>query len=112
VLKRTSHIVCLVLCLALARSAAADPMLTAPPERQSQLKRKIGIGLLIGSGVSLALGLLFVGLAKSANDSALANNMYDPSAEDRRNGFQVTQVVFFTLSATSFVSGMVLFWDR
>jgi len=94
------------------QSAPHQALSLTPPDPHAKLERRVGIGLLIGSAASVALGIVFVALAKTSNDSALANNVYDPSAEDRRNAFQVTHAVFFSLGAASFAGGMVLLWDR
>ncbi len=109
-------LICTMLALATARADEPQPSssdwLAKHPYRNTKLRRRVGVGLLIGSGASLILGLTFVGLAKEANDSALANHVYDPTAEDRRNSYQITQTVFFTTSAVSFAAGMVLMFDR
>ncbi len=92
---------------AAARPAAwADTSQTAP-EKKSSTSRKVGIGLLIGSGVAAALAIVFVGLAKQANDSATGNNVYDPAAEDRRNAFQATDTALFAVAGVAFMSGML-----
>jgi hypothetical protein len=108
-------LLCTMLALTSARAEEPPPRgdwLATHPYRNTKLRRRVGIGLLIGSGASLLLGLTFVGLAKEANDSVLANHVYDPTAEDRRNNYQITQTVFFATSAVSFAAGMVLMFDR
>jgi hypothetical protein len=80
--------------------------------RPAPVERKIGIGLLIGAGVAAALAITFVGLAKGANDDALRNNVYDPGAVDRRNAFQETHTVLFTVGAAALASGLILTFVR
>jgi hypothetical protein len=94
------------------KPARAEALTFTPPEPHARLKKRIGLGLLIGSAASLALGITFVALAKTSNDAALSNGTYDPSSEDRRNAFQITHTVFFAVGAAAFTSGMVLIWDR
>jgi hypothetical protein len=80
--------------------------------RSPRLRRRVGIGLLAGSGLSLALAFTFVGLAKSANDDVLSGDRYHPDQEDRRQAFEGVHAAFFTLSVATFIPGMLLVWDR
>jgi hypothetical protein len=101
--------------MAMAEAASVPPpapryeLHTAPPHRGL---RPLGIGLLAASGLCLALGFTFVGLAKSANDDALKNGMYDPTSEDRRTDYQVTDGAFFIAAGVTFFGGIYLVWDR
>jgi hypothetical protein len=102
--------------LALAAPAFAEPrpapLKATEDDRTARMHRKIGIGFLAGAVTATALGGLFVGLAKNANDDALANNVYDPSAVDRRNAFQTLEAVTFGLGVGCLATGLVFYFDR
>jgi hypothetical protein len=78
----------------------------APPARW----RKAGIGLMIGGGVSLALGGLFTGLAAQASSDALAGMKYHPASDDNRTNFQITAGAFYLAGGAAIVAGLVLLW--
>jgi hypothetical protein len=69
--------------------------------------RKVGIGLLIGSAAAAAVAITFVALAKVSNDQAVSSGVFDPSAESRRNAFEVAHAVMFTISGAALVPGLV-----
>jgi hypothetical protein len=106
----------LVFALACSSLAVADPTPALPPSEsqvaRARRDRRIGIGLLIGAGAFAALGIVFVGLAKNANDGILTNQTYHPDAQDRRDHFQATDTAFFIAAGLTFASGMVFTFGR
>jgi hypothetical protein len=111
------RLVVVALLLSLVAPVLADEpppawLRTPEAEHRARLNRKIGIGFLAGAAAFTAVGALFAGLAKNANDAATANNVYDPTAVDRRNSFQSLEAASFALGATGLVSGLIFFFDR
>ena len=106
----------LMLCLSLAGLggvAHADDDLklhSMPIAKRNPRQRAASIGLLIGGGVCLALGTVFLGLAYDANKNATANSTYHPQQENRRVDFQVADGLMFGFGAGAVISGAVLAW--
>ena len=61
--------------------------------------------------MSAALGIVFVGLAKSANNDVLANQTYHPDEAERRDRFQASDTAFFTVAGVAVASGMRPAWS-
>jgi hypothetical protein len=97
-------------CLLATPVRAEPPAATVQARPASHPWRKIGVGLLIGSGVCLALGATFVGLASQANRDAIANQQYHPSSVDARDRDQIVSGTLFLVGGASLASGLVLLW--
>jgi hypothetical protein len=106
-------VIVLMLCLSLSGVARADDDIkihAMPLARRNPRQRAAAIGLLIGSGVCLALGTVFVGLAYNANKSATSDMTYHPQQEDKRVDYQVADGLLFGFGAGAAIGGIVLLW--
>jgi hypothetical protein len=92
------------------RAETGGAVTVQSPPRPSHYWRKYGVGLLIGSGVCLALGATFVGLASKANDDIIADMQYHPSRADDRDRDQIAGSTLLLVGGASLVSGLVLLW--
>jgi tetratricopeptide (TPR) repeat protein len=93
---------------------APQPVVAKPPADHAaagRTKKIAGLALLGGGAGLLALGAVFVGLAKVANDDVEnpADGTHDPGAEDRRNTFQTLDAVFFAVGGAAVVTGLTLY---
>jgi hypothetical protein len=99
----------ILLALALAAPARAELPTVQKPASFSY--RKLGVGLLIGGAVLVALGGVFVGLAADANSSALDNGQFHPNRAADRDHFQATHTALFTVGAGALVTGLIFVLD-
>jgi tetratricopeptide (TPR) repeat protein len=93
-----------------APSPAIVTQAEAPPKRGRTL-RLAGIGVGAGGIALLALGGVFVGLAKNADNNFLhpANGIYSPGAESSRTTYQALDATFFVLGGVAVATGVTLF---
>lgn len=92
-------------------TTGAAPTAPAAEQRRDagRTKRLAGIGVASGGVALLALGGVFVGLASQANGQVLTSDgRFSASAEDRRDNYQIANVVCFAVGGAAFVTGVVL----
>ena len=109
-------VIALLLCLSLSGVAYADDGDTGlkihsmPIAHRNPRQKAAAIGLLIGSGVCLALGGVFTALAKQANDKATVDMTYHPDQEGKRTDYQIADGFLYGVGVAALTSGVILLW--
>jgi tetratricopeptide (TPR) repeat protein len=81
------------------------------PSPRGRTLRLAGIGVGAGGIAFLALGGVFVGLAKGADNDFLhpANGIYSPGAESARGTYQALDATFFVVGGVAVATGVALY---